>query len=82
MTAVLERPALTDEERERDDALLDPIAVERACRGERSVIRTLRTCESRAVVVTLTAGGASDRAIGRILGIDHVTVRRWREQAG
>lgn len=54
---------------------VDPVAVERACLGDR--VR-LRPIERRAAVHRLTASGASARSIAQLLGVTTRAVVRCR----
>lgn len=58
---------------------VDEIAVERACRGDRSI--PLNRAEMAAAFAYLDAHGYSHRRIADVLGVTDRTVCRWRANA-
>lgn len=62
-----------------DPKLIDEIAVERACRGDRV---TLTLAERRAAVKLMTKRGLSRRVIAERLGLDERVVARDRSSRG
>lgn len=64
--------------REPDEALIDPVAIERVIHGDRAV--GLTQTERLHVVDLLAAAGVSDAAIAQRLGISDRTVLRYRHR--